>query len=273
VTAAASAPIGVFDSGLGGLTVLRELLARLPNERFLYLGDTARLPYGSKSPETIRRYVEQNVDFLVKRGVKAVVVACNSASSALRPDDRWPVPVYEVIGPGTRAAVAATQSRRVAVFATRATVAGGAYAIRMRAAAPGITVVQEACPLLVPFVEEGMVDDPVTSEMVRRYMGGVLGGPGPEVDTLILGCTHYPLLEPLFRRLLGPGIALVDSGRSLSVEVAAEIAAGRLPAAPQGGPHPRVELLVTDVSDRTDELAARFLAPHRASPARLVDLG
>ncbi|MCC7440601.1 MAG: glutamate racemase [Bdellovibrionales bacterium] len=270
----ASAPIGVFDSGLGGLTVLKALLDRLPDERFVYVGDTARLPYGTKSRSTIRRYLQQNVEFLLKRGVKAIVVACNSASSALEPGDSWSVPLYEVIGPGSRSALAVTKNRRVAVLATRATVAGGAYPSKLQELSPGLTVFQEACPLLVPIVEEGMEADPLARELVRRHSSVVVD---QAADTVILGCTHYPVLGEVFRRMLGDAVTIVDSSRTLADELQGDLRSGRVAAAADGrvgaGASPRVELLVTDLGPRADELAARFLAPHGAEPARLVDLG
>ena len=209
------APIGVFDSGVGGLTVVAALREQLPREAILYLGDTARLPYGSKSPEVVARYTQRNVDFLVERGVKAVVVACNSASAMALEDLATPVPVWGVIEPGA-AAAAATGARRVGVLATEATIRSDAYTKALAHCDAKILVVSQACPLLVPLVEEGWTDDPVTLEVVRRYLAPVLADP---VDALVLGCTHYPLLKEAIAQVaeeLGQRPILVDSAEAVS---------------------------------------------------------
>lgn len=233
----ASSPIGVFDSGLGGLTVLRVLLERFPRESFVYLADVARLPYGTKSTEVVTRYAERCLDVLLARDVKAVVVACNTATAAALPalQAKSPVPVWGVIDPGVRAALDVWKSGRLLVLGTAGTVASGAYDGKLLAARPDGKLTVRACPLLVPLAEEGWWDDAVTDEVIRRYVGDV-----SDVDAVLLGCTHYPLLVPSFRRVLGPGVALVHGASPLADELAAELAPapGRVPRA--------VSLLATD---------------------------
>ena len=199
--------IGVFDSGVGGLTVVSALRRRLPGESILYLGDTARLPYGSKSPDTVTRYTRRNIEFLTERGVKAVVVACNTASALALPDlDLHGVPTWGVIEPGARAAAAVSRGR-VGVIATEATVRSDAYPRALRALRPDLEILSQACPLFVPLVEEGWHDDPITAEVAERYLRPLLAA---GIDTLVLGCTHYPLLKPV---LAAGGRAGRDPGR------------------------------------------------------------
>lgn len=212
--------IGVFDSGVGGLTVARALRRRLPDQPITYLGDTARLPYGTKSAATVARYTERNVRFLLERGVEVVVVACNSASALVVESDSVGAPaearVLGVIGPG--AAQAALVAReRVGVVATEATVGSNAYPRALEALRPELEVMSVACPLLVPLVEENWLDDVVTFEVVRRYTEPLRR---QEVDTLILGCTHYPLLRDVFAEVMGDGVRLVDSAEAVSARVA-----------------------------------------------------
>ncbi len=247
-------PIGVFDSGVGGLTVVAALERRLPAESIVYLGDTARLPYGSKSPETVTRYTRRTVDFLLERGVKAVVVACNTASALALPNLRPPVPTWGVVGPGARRAAAVTRSRRVGVIATESTVRSDAYGRALRELLPGLEVVSRACPLFVPLVEEGWHDDPVTEQVARRYLEPLLGD---GIDTLVLGCTHYPLLRPLLARVVGAGVELVDSAATVAEEVAAGLAAEGLTA--PAGTAPEHHLHVTDASANFATLARRIL--------------
>ncbi|RPH56342.1 glutamate racemase, partial [bacterium] len=192
--------IGVFDSGVGGLTVVSALRRRLPGESILYLGDTARLPYGSKSPETVTRYTRRNIEFLTERGVKAVVVACNTASALALPHLEPLVPTWGVIEPGARKAAAVSRGR-VGVIATEATVRSDAYPRALRALRPDLKILSQACPLFVPLVEEGWHDDPITEEVAERYLRPLLDA---GIDTLVLGCTHYPLLKPVLHRVAGP---------------------------------------------------------------------
>ena len=274
-----SRPIGVFDSGVGGLTVAAALQRRLPRERLLYLGDTARLPYGTKSAATVRRYTEVNLEFLEQRGVKAGVVACNTASALGLPGLAAPVPVWGVIEPGADRAAAATRNGRVGVIATESTVASGAYAEALRRLVPELGIWSQPCPLLVPLIEEGWLDDPVTEEVARRYLEPLLAH---DIDTLVLGCTHYPLIAPLLARIAGDQVVLVDSAAAVSDQVAAELAHRGLLAVPLrpadagdtargfangGGDH----YCVTDTSQRFERIAGAFLG--RKVALELVDIG
>jgi len=215
----ASAPIAVFDSGIGGLTVVSALRDELPGEHIIYLGDTARVPYGGKSRATIERYGEETARFLVGQGAKMIVVACNTASALALPHlrDLFGVPVEGVIAPGVEAALSATRSGHVAVIGTKATIGSDAYAGALHAARPDIRVTSVACPLLVPLVEEGLFEDSVTDAVLRRYLAPLLAG---DADTLVLGCTHYPLLAKAIARAVGPRISLVNSAANCARTVA-----------------------------------------------------
>jgi len=251
-------PIGVFDSGVGGLTVVRALRQRLPGESILYLGDTARLPYGTKSPATVRQYTRRNVEFLESRGVKAVVVACNTATALALDDLPTPVPVWGVVLPGAERA--ARHSRgRVGVIATEATILSDAYGRALRRLRPELEVVSQACPLFVPLVEEGWHDDPLTEEVARRYLEPLLEA---RVDTLVLGCTHYPLLEPVLRRVMGESVELVDSAAAVAERTALDL--GRAGLASSGG-QPEYHFCVTDSGERFARLARMILGDERVS--------
>jgi glutamate racemase len=256
-------PIGVFDSGVGGLTVVAALRRRLPKESILYLGDTARLPYGSKSPDTVTRYTRKNIEFLVERGVKAVVVACNTASALalehLRLDGG--MPLWGVIEPGARQAAQVSRGR-VGIIATEATVRSDAYARALRRLRPDLAVVSRACPLFVPLVEEGWHDDVVTAEVARRYLEPLLEA---DIDTLVLGCTHYPLLKPILSRLVGPSIQLVDSAEAVAEVVAEGLAEAGLLHRDESGPGgsrglpAQQHLCVTDAGETFQRVAGRIL--------------
>lgn len=248
-------PIGVFDSGIGGLTVVRALRQRLPNESILYLGDNARTPYGTKSAATITGFALEDAQFLVERDVKLIVVACHSASSAALTElrRRLPVPVVGVIEPGARALVAVTRRRRVAVIGTSATVFSGAYERAVRALAPDVQIVARATPLFVPLAEEGWLDNEVARAVARRYLSGMAD---EGVDAVLLGCTHFPLLEPVIREVLGPTVQLVDSSDETAREVATTLAdAGLLRTS---GPA-FLRCYLTDVNPSFEVVAARFL--------------
>ena len=204
-------PIGVFDSGLGGLTAVREIFRALPHESVLYFGDTARLPYGSKSASTVTRFALEIAAFLVRRNIKALLVACNTASSyALDALSKHvEVPVLGVIDPAVEAAVAASPHGRIGVVGTLGTVGSGAYAHAIARRAPGASVISRACPLFVPLIEEGWIDHPVTRLVAEEYL---LELRNAHLEGVILGCTHYPLVAPLLGSLMGPGVTLVDSG-------------------------------------------------------------
>jgi len=216
-------PIGVFDSGLGGLTAVREIYRQLPGESVVYFGDTARLPYGNKSKETVTRFSLEITSFLVRQNVKCVVVACNTASShaldALRA--RWELPVIGVIEPAARAAIATSPHGRIGVVGTLATVGSQAYAETLAKLAGGVAVLQRACPLFVPLVEEGWLDHPVTRMVAEEYLAELRSA---DLESLILGCTHYPLLAPLIADLMGPAVTLVDSGAEAARATAAILA-------------------------------------------------
>jgi glutamate racemase len=211
-------PIGVFDSGIGGLTVVRALRDLLPNEDIFYLGDTARLPYGGKSKSTIERYSIEISGLLLAENAKMIVVACNTASSlaVAKLQEILKVPVVGVIAPGARAAVKETRNRHVGVIGTRSTIQSESYERAIQALNPAVRVTSRACPLLVPLVEEAWLNEEITREVLHRYLDPVIES---GIDTLVLGCTHYPLLVPLIREVAGPGIRLVDSAMNCAVSV------------------------------------------------------
>jgi glutamate racemase len=208
-----SRPIGVFDSGIGGLTVVKALRDLLPSENIFYLGDTARVPYGPKSPETVQRYAVELAGILTQKNAKALVVACNTVSSVALPllIKKFSVPVIGVIEPGARAALQATRNGHIGVIGTRATIRSGAYERALRAADSNVRVSSRACPLLVPLIEEGLLDDDVTDRMIMRYLEPLLAD---GIDTLVLGCTHYPLLTDAIARMLKRQVMLVDSAQN-----------------------------------------------------------
>jgi glutamate racemase len=211
-------PIGVFDSGIGGLTVVKALRDRLPNETIVYLGDTARVPYGPKSPDTVQRYALELAHMLMQKNSKALVVACNTVSSVALPllTRKFYVPVVGVIEPGARAALQATRNQHVGVIGTRATIRSGAYERALCAIDNNVRVSSRACPLLVPLIEEGLFDDDVTDRIIVRYLEPLLSD---GIDTLVLGCTHYPLLRAALARVLGREITLVDSAQNCATAV------------------------------------------------------
>jgi glutamate racemase len=244
--------IGVFDSGVGGLTVVSALRRRLPGESILYLGDTARLPYGSKSPDTVTRYTRRNIEFLTERGVKAVVVACNTASALALPNlEMRELPTWGVIEPGARKAAAVSKGR-VGVIATEATVRSDAYGKALWAVRPDLEILSQACPLFVPLVEEGWHDDPVTEQVAGRYLRPLLDA---GVDTLVLGCTHYPLLKPVLERVAGPEVTLVDSAEEVADMVAAGLAEKHLQSTHEATHH----FCVTDSGQTFQRLARTIL--------------
>ncbi len=204
-----NAPIGVFDSGVGGLTVAREIMRQLPNERIVYFGDTARVPYGSKSPETITRYSSQIVRFLQTQQVKAIVIACNSASAcALETlEEETNLPIIDVVRPGARTALETTVNGKIGVIATEATICSGIYKRYIEESGKSVSTISKACPLFVPLVEEGLWEDPVTDEIAGRYLAELIDS---GIDTLILGCTHYPLIRSTVGRIMGEKVCLVN---------------------------------------------------------------
>jgi glutamate racemase len=274
------APVGVFDSGVGGLTVLRALARALPGEDFVYLGDTARLPYGTKSPESIRRYALQAAGLLKSRGVKCLVVACNTASAvaleALEAEFA-PVPVLGVLEPGAAAACLATRTGRIAVIATESTVRGGAYQRAIARRLPEAVVTAWACPLFVALAEEGWTDGPIVEAVAHRYLDDLFAVPAAGVtpdtpDTLVLGCTHFPVLAPTLAGVLGPGVTIVDSAATTAAALAGTLAARGLARAAdaEGG---TLTLLATDGAERFARVGSTFLG-RPLDPARveIVDL-
>jgi len=207
--------IGVFDSGMGGLTVLRALRDMLPHESFIYLGDTARLPYGTKSPDTVQQYAVQMARLLVERRIKALVIACNTATTAALPHLQSilpDLPVLGVVSPGANAAVAATRNQRIAVLATETTIAANAYQQLIRVQLPDVAIHARACSVLVALAEEGMVDNAVARETLVHYLTGITNE-----DTILLGCTHFPVFKPLLRQLVAPHVTLVDSADATAI--------------------------------------------------------
>jgi len=282
-----AAPIGVFDSGIGGLTVLAALVRALPSERFIYLGDTARLPYGTKSGATVTRYAAQAAATLLTRGVKLLVVACNTAASvgldAVRAAS-GAVPVIGVIEPGAEAAAQASPSGRIAVIATEATVRGGAYRQAILRRRPAAQVTEQAAQLLVAMAEEGVHEGPLAHGAVRHYLGTLFDSEAAP-DTLVLGCTHFPLLRPAIRDVIGPGTRLVDSAETTAAAVHAQLeAAGlaRVAADPartgrvdpgRSGSSPILQFLATDSPERFARVGGRFLGGAlAAADVELVDL-
>jgi glutamate racemase len=271
--------IGVFDSGFGGLTVLRALVNRLPRARFAFLGDTARLPYGSKSRRTIARYAAQSAEFLVReQGAEFLVIACNTAS-ALALDaiqDAVPVPVLGVIEPGAEAARATSQTGDVLVIATDATVRSHAYAAACQAR--GLRAIEKACPLLVPLVEEGWTGHPVTAEVIRIYLDELLTAAAEDhlqPDALVLGCTHYPLLRPLIEQAIArgarAGMRVIDSAES-TADQAVQLFNGRAKAPASAEVETEIRCFATDSVDKFERLGSRFLG-RAVGRVELIDLG
>ena len=263
-----SRPIGVFDSGIGGLTVLKELAHQFPNESFLYLGDTARLPYGSKSPTTIRRYSEQNISFLAARNVKAIVIACNTASTQVPESQLGGLPLYNVIAPGSQRALEVSISKRIGVLGTRATIASQAYSKKIKELDSAAEVFGQECPLFVPLAEEGWDSDPITNLIVYRYVQPLVL---QFVDTLVLGCTHYPILKNSISRVVGGSIELVDSGEAIARWMAVDFASGKLQRCLPEGKR-KISILTTDFSKHFNNLALEILEPIQPDEFTIVEV-
>lgn len=261
-------PIGVFDSGIGGLTVLKVLLEKFPNESFLYLGDTARLPYGAKSGETIYKYSDQTIRFLMKLGVKAIVIACNSASSHYPRKDINGVPIYNVIDPGAQTAFEKSETGRIGVLGTRATIQSGSYTRALKNISDQLQVFSQACPLFVPFAEEGLDNDPLTNLLVYRYLQPILQ---ENVDTLILGCTHYPILKNSIQKAVGNHVTLVDSGHAISELLQRDMSQHVLE--PNSETHQQsVVIMTTDHSTHFEKMAEQILETDLDLEFKWVDL-
>jgi len=260
-------PIGVFDSGLGGLTVVKELARRLPHENIIYVGDTARVPYGTKSAETIMRYSRQIAFFLLRKKVKAIIVACNTASAvALKSLRNLNIPVVGVILPGARAAVQGSKTLRIGVIGTQATMGSHAYRRAILKEAPRGKVWEEACPLLVPLVEEGWMNHPTTMSIAREYLRPLLK---KKIDTLVLGCTHYPLLKGVLGKVLGPGVRQIDSAEATADDVYGMLRQFNL--LNDGDRKGKISLFVTDRPRSFSRLASQFLGG-KSHPAQEISL-
>ncbi len=249
-------PIGVFDSGIGGLTVVRALTQSLPGENIVYFGDTARVPYGSKSPQVVREYAAQDIDFLLGNDVKMVVVACNTVSAVALDvvQKRARMPVVGVIVPGAAAAVAATRKKRVGIIGTRATVNSKAYAHAVRQIDPDVQIFPQACPLFVSLAEEGWSDHQATDLIAREYLFPLTL---EKIDTLILGCTHYPVLRRAIAAAVGSGVTLIDSGAATAAEVASVLDAHDLRN--RSTQKPNLRFYVSDIPAKFTEVGERFL--------------
>ncbi len=264
-------PIGVFDSGIGGLTVVKRLLSTLPNENIVYFGDTARVPYGSKSNETVIEYSLQDAQFLINKNVKLIVVACNTASSVAIPSlkERFRVPIVEMIGVGSEAAVKATKNGRIGIIGTRATINNKAYSRAITKIDDSLKVYEAACPLFVPLAEEGWIDHPATKLVANEYLNDLKE---KGIDTLVLGCTHYPILANTIQEVIGENVTLIDSGVAAADEVRNEMqrmALGARSSVP--GNH---DFYVSDLPQKFSEIAELFLGRsvnnvHRIDPELL----
>ena len=258
-------PIGVFDSGVGGLTVVKELIRQLPSEDIVYFGDTARVPYGIKSRETIIRFSIENILFLLKQDVKLICVACNTVSSMALPVimNHFKVPIVGVLTPGVREAVYATQNKRIGVIGTKGTIKSLAYENEIKQLDPKVKVTAVACPLFVPFVEEGWLSGDVVLEVARNYLKPLKDA---RVDTVILGCTHYPLLKPVIKEVLGKEVALIDSAKQVAIEVKKILAEeGELNKSRRG----KHRFYVSDNPEWFSGLAERFLGRSLSNVKRM----
>ena len=268
-------PIGVFDSGVGGFTVLKVLAKHFPDENFLYLGDSARLPYGTKSPLTIRKYGEQALNFLADAGVKSIIIACNSASSQFRETEFRGIPVENVIDPGAATALRITQGR-IGILGTRATINSKVYEQTLLKLAQeqnrNIEIFSAAAPLLVPLAEEGWIDDPITNLIVFRHTQELLQ---QKIDTLILGCTHYPILRASIQKAVGNSMNLVDSGEALAEILRKKFdnqTLKRREATAADSEPRRIEILSTEESANFTAMAQRMIGEHGITSIKLVDL-
>ena len=249
-------PIGVFDSGIGGLTVVKRIASTLPNENIVYFGDTARVPYGSKSNETVIEYSIQNARFLISKNVKAIVVACNTASSvALKIlKETFSIPVIGMIDPGADYALKISRNNKIGIIGTRATIANKAYSLAIKNRNPKTEVTEIACPLFVPLAEEGWIDHPATFEIAREYLKDLKNS---GIDTLVLGCTHYPILYNTIQNVIGEKVVLVDSGVASAGVVRSEI--DRIGLKTNSNSQGQVDIYVSDIPNKFSEVASLFM--------------
>lgn len=262
-------PIGVFDSGIGGLTVLKEIFRELPTENTIYLGDTARVPYGNRSPETVQRYAFENTQFLTSKGIKALVIACNTASSISLDDIRRNVsiPVIGVIEPGAVAAARATRNKKIGVIGTEATIRSSAYKKAITAIDSSAEVFGLACPLFVPLVEEGWTKGAVAAMIAEQYLNEIKA---KGIDTLVLGCTHYPLLKKVISDVMGAGVTLIDSAVETAKKTRDILNEHKISGEP--GKNPAREFYVTDFPERFIKVGEKFLEQKIANIQK-IDLG
>jgi glutamate racemase len=263
-----SAPVGVFDSGIGGLTVVREIIKRLPRENIIYLGDTARVPYGTKSSRTVAAYSLNNARFLRSKGIKMLVVACNTSSAVSLPslNGELDIPVIGVIEPGARKAAVTTKSGRVGVIGTPSTIKSSAYKKALEAASPGVEVYSKACPLFVSLADEGWTEGEISELIAKEYLAPLREH---EIDVLVLGCTHYPLLKRTIQKVMGDGVTLVDSAEETAKEIERVLREKNL--LNTGGGAPSREYYLTDVSDTFVSVAGRFLG-EKIESIEMVDI-
>lgn len=263
-------PIGIFDSGIGGLTVLREIVKALPDEDTVYLGDTARVPYGTKSGETIRRYSKENAEFLLRHGIKLLVVACNTASAYGLGELKGllDIPVIGVILPGAHLAARRSRTKKVGVIGTESAIKSSAYFDAIKAVDQKVVVFPAACPLFVPLVEEGWIEGEVTRLVVKTYLKGIKD---ENVDVLLLGCTHYPLLKKAIGEFMGEGVKIIDSAMATAVEVKRVLAEKGL--LKRGKTPPLRRFFVTDSPERFLSVGRRFLNDGELKGAELVRIG
>jgi len=253
------APIGVFDSGVGGLTVAREIMQQIPNEKIVYFGDNARVPYGSKSKTTIIKYTKQIIRFLLTHEVKALVIACNTMSACAleEVEKELDIPIIGVVKPGAIVAAKQTRNKRIGVIATESTINSNMYQNFIADIDKDITVLGKACPLFCPLVEEGMLEDPVTDEIIKRYLKELMS---EEIDSLILGCTHYPLLAPAIKRIVGSKVTLVNPAFETAKQLKNLLEKSDMLNTQSGLPiHEKYHFYVSDQADKFGKFAAKIL--------------
>lgn len=265
-----NAPIGVFDSGIGGLTVAREIIRQMPEERLVYFGDTARLPYGSKSQDTIVRYSRQIIRFLMTKEVKAIVIACNTASAYALDvvEKEYDIPILGVINAGALTAVKATRNGKIGVIGTEGTIGSGIYTKVMKKMRPDIEVTGKPCPLFVPLVEEGLLHDSVTDEIASRYLSTLKGR---FIDTLVLGCTHYPLIRSTLGRLMGSEVTLVNPAYETALELKKLLEERQLTCLPDAAKQEKYQFYVSDLAEKFTAFATSIL-PVEAKETRKINI-
>lgn len=265
-----NAPIGVFDSGVGGLTVAREIMRQMPDERMIYFGDTARVPYGNKSQETVIRYSRQIIRFLQKQEVKAIVIACNTATAcALETVEKsLDIPIIGVIRAGAKAAVDGTKNGKIGIIGTEATIRSGVYTEIMYKMNPAIEVTGKPCPLFVPLVEEGLLHDSVTDEIASRYLSCLKG---KYIDTLVMGCTHYPLLRSTLKRIMGDDVTLINPAYETALELKDLLEKDDITCVPGAADAEKYRFFVSDMAEKFTDFATSIL-PYDVTETRKINI-